>query len=53
MGRLANLWAFFCLILYLIYDFRKWYPCKVVKNGDYPDKNDPFLGSVGYVCVEW
>ncbi|KAL3101955.1 hypothetical protein niasHS_003364 [Heterodera schachtii] len=30
-----------------------WYPCQTVSNDEFPQKNNPLLGSVGYLCVKW
>ena len=33
--------------------FRAWYPCTVVDNKEYPQQNDPNLGKLGFVTVQW
>uniref|UniRef100_A0A914GXP3 Histone-lysine N-methyltransferase n=1 Tax=Globodera rostochiensis TaxID=31243 RepID=A0A914GXP3_GLORO len=38
MGRFSRQW---------------WYPCQTVSNDEFPEKNNPLLGSVGYLCVKW
>jgi hypothetical protein len=48
MGRLANK-CLPSLIFISLQFYSKWYPCRVVKNENYPNQQEPLLGAPGFL----